>query len=347
VAIGRTTWLVRHFVGGIAMTDQPFDRSRLVDIVSAYWPARAVLTGQELGLYAALGQGPATAAELAQRIGGDERGTELLANALAGIGLLEKHEGRFANGAFAAEHLVPGHGDYLGGYLEHHLALWQQWTALSEAVRTGQGQRVSRGEFCVRSFIMAMHTNSVAHAEDVVDHVEVTGVQRIIDIGGGSGDYAYAFLRRLPGATATIFDLPDVLPITLECAALAGVTDRVETQPGDYFQDELGEGFDLALISNILHSLNWENCAMLLAKAWRCLRPGGRVVIHDFVLGEDATQPQWASLFSLNMLTAGAAGRSYTHVELRRMLEEAGFGEVEYVPMEGDSEILTGRKSPG
>jgi len=328
------------------MRDQPFDRSRLVDIVSGYWPARAVLTSQELGVFAALGPGPADAGELAARIGCSERGTELLANALVGLGLLEKREGRLSNGPFAAEHLVPGHGDYLGGYLEHHVGLWHRWSALTEAVRTGVGQRAPQGEFSVRSFIMAMHASSQAHAEAVVDRVDLTGVERIVDVGGGSGDYAYAFLRRLPEATATIFDLPNALPITLECAALAGMTDRVETRAGDYFQDELGADFDLAIVSNILHSLAWEACVMLLGKAWRCLRAGGRVVVHDFVLNEDATEPQWASLFSLNMLTAGSAGRSYTHVEIRRMLEEAGFAEVEYVLLGGDSEILTGRKSP-
>jgi SAM-dependent methyltransferase len=122
------------------------------------------------------------------------------------------------------------------------------------------------------------------------------------------------------------------------------VATRVEPRPGDYFRDEFGDGFDLAIVSNVLHSLDRAGCVMLLEKACRCLNPGGRVVLHDFVLTEDGTQPEWASLFSLNMLTVGSPGRSYTHVELRRMLEEAGFGAVEYVPMEGDTELLIGTR---
>ncbi len=326
------------------MTDTPFDLTRLTDIVSAYWPSRAVLSGQEVGIFAALGEGPANAVELAARIGCSERGTELLANALVGLGLLEKLEGRFTNGAFAREHLAPGKPEYLGGYLEHHVAIWERWHRLTEAVRTGTLEAAERPGGFVRALVMAMHTSSQIHAESVVDRVDLADVRRIIDIGGGSGDYAYAFLRRIPEATAVVFDLPAALPITLEYAGLVGMTERVKTQAGDYYRDELGEGFDLAIVSNILHSLDWAGCVMVLGKACRCLNPGGRVVVHDFVLTEEGTRPEWASLFSLNMLTAGSPGRSYTHLEIARMLEEAGFGGVEYVPMEGDSDILIGRR---
>jgi ubiquinone/menaquinone biosynthesis C-methylase UbiE len=269
---------------------------------------------------------------------------ELLANALAGLGLLEKRESRFSNSPFADAHLVPGKAEYLGGYLDHHVAIWERWDRLSEAVRAGTLEAAQRPGGLIRALVMAMHTSSQMHAESVVDSVDLAGVRRIIDIGGGSGDYAYAFLRRLPEATAVVFDLPAALPTSLEYAGLAGMAERVELRPGDYFADEFGDGFGLAVVSNILHSLDWAGCVMVLAKAYRCLDPGGRVVVHDFVLTEDGTQPQWASLFSLNMLTVGSPGRSYTHVEIRRMLEEARFGDVEHVPMEGDSDLLMGTR---
>jgi cyclopropane fatty-acyl-phospholipid synthase-like methyltransferase len=189
-----------------------------------------------------------------------------------------------------------------------------------------------------------MHTSSRLHATAVADQLDLSGIRRIVDVGGGSGDYAYELLRRLPEATAVVFDLPDVVPISLECAAMAGVAERVEVRAGDYFAADLGEGFDLAIVSNILHSLDRDGCVTLLGKALRCLNRGGRVVVHDFVLNAEGTEPRWAALFSLNMLTAGSAGRSYTHLEIRQMLEEAGFGEVEYRRMEGDSDVLVGRR---
>jgi SAM-dependent methyltransferase len=319
----------------------------LMDVVAAYWPSRVVLTAHELGVFTALGDEELTAKELADRIGCPERSTELLANALVGVGLLRKQEGRFANGPFAAQHLVAGRGDFLGGYLGHHEMLWERWNELSETVRAGKGAPHG-GEMPAhetRAFIIAMHASSSHWSGRVADNVDLAGVRRILDIGGGSGDYSYSILKRVPEATAVIFDRPNVVPITMECAELAGVADRVETRAGDYWEDELGEGFDLAIVSNVLHGAGPDGCVTILRKAFRALASGGRVVIHDFVLQEGGTQPMWAALFSLNMLSTGSDGRSYTRAEFESFLAEAGFETTEYVQTSEDTGIVVGRKA--
>ncbi|MBM3499536.1 MAG: hypothetical protein FJX74_12790 [Armatimonadetes bacterium] len=151
-------------------------------------------------------------------------------------------------------------------------------------------------------------------------------------------------LKRLPDATALIFDLPTVVAIARECAELAGVSDRVETRAGSYWDDELGEGFDLAIVSNILHSSGPEGCVTILQKTLRALAPGGRAVVHDFILGEDGTTPPWAALFSLNMLNAGNEGRSYTRGELEEFAAEAGFEATEYRQCTEDTGVVVARK---
>jgi hypothetical protein len=106
----------------------------------------------------------------------------------------------------------------------------------------------------------------------------------------------------------------------------------------------LGEGFDLAIISNILHSSGPDGCVTILEKALRALVSGGRVAVHDFVLGEDGTTPPWAALFSLNMLNAGNDGRSYTRAELQEFAAQAGFEAMEYKQCSEDTGIVVGRK---
>lgn len=318
----------------------------LMNVVAAYWRSRAVLTAHELEIFTALADDAVTAEELADRIGCPPRSTELLANALVALGLLEKSAGRFANGHFARHHLVRSRGNDLSGYLSHHAILWRRWSELTETVRAGRGRprEADMPPDATRAFIMAMHASSSHWASRVVDRLDLSGVKRILDVGGGSGDYAYAILNRLPEATAVIFDLPNVVPITMECAQLAGVADRVETRAGSYWEDELGEGFDLAIVSNVLHSTSPEGCLTILHKTFRALAPGGRIVVHDFVLDDDATRPEWAALFSLNMLSAGSEGRSYTQAELLSFVAEAGFQDAYYTPCSDDTGIVVATK---
>ena len=339
--------------------------AELSDLVSAYWPSRAVLTAMELNLFAALAEGPLTASELAARLGTDPRGTDLLANAIAALGLLDKSEGRFALTDWVAEHLVRGGGDYLGGLIEHHFRLWRGWSRLTDVVRAGQpvqalGPPAPAPEFAdrdTRSFIWGMHTMGSYRAKQLADALHLgpsslgpqasrlPPLQRIADIGGGPGDNAYELLKRLPEATAVIFDLPDVVPIALEIAAAEGVADRVEGKPGDFMVDDFPPQTDLVLMSQIMHSNTVQTCQMLCRKAFASLDPGGRCVIHEFVLNDDAASPAGPALFSLNMLL-GTPGRSYTDSELRSWLTAAGFTDIESRPVDPDvTALVTGRKA--
>jgi len=324
---------------------EQFGLGDLMDITSAYWQSRALLTAVELDIFEALADGAMTPDDLAAKLGCDGRALGLLANSLAGLGVLNKCDGKLTNSAFAREHLVESRGGTMVGYLRHHGLLWRHWTALTDAVRTGEVERTEFKGGEVRAFIMAMHTTSSHWGGRVADHIDLAGVERLIDIGGGSGDYSYEILRRVPEATAVIFDREEVVPITMECAEMAGVADRVSTVAGDYWEDDLGEGFDLAIISNILHSANPDGCVTILSKAEQCLKPGGRVVIHEFVLSADGTEPAYAALFSLNMLTAGNDGRSYSRPELEEYLGKAGFSDVRHVRTTGDTSIVVGTKS--
>lgn len=325
----------------------------LSDLVSAYWGSRAAITAMELDLFTALADGPLTAAELAARTNADPRAIELLANAIVGLGLLEKTEGRFTLSDFGASHLVRGQGDYLGGLMEHHILVSAGWSRLTDVVRQGKPARQlgppgppsdPPGGF-TPSFIWAMHTMGSVRAGQLADALNLSGVERVADIGGGPGDNAYAILRRLPDATAVIFDLPEVVPLAMEIAAAEGVANRVEGQVGDYVQDGLPTNVDLVLLSHIIHSNDIPTCEMLMRKAFESLKPGGQCAVHDFVLDDDAAGPEWPALFALNMLTATPAGRSYTEAEIRGWLAEAGFTDIERCDVDPNvTAAVVGRK---
>ena len=120
--------------------------------------------------------------------------------------------------------------------------------------------------------------------------------------------------------------------------------DRVTVRAGDFHSDDLGEGFDVVYISNIIHSLAPEQTLALLQKSYRALVDGGRVLVKDFFLEDSRSAPSWAALFSVNMLVSTERGKSYTRSETLALLAEAGFGDCAVVDIPVNSKVITGRK---
>jgi len=322
----------------------------------AYWEAgaafqrsRAFLTAVELGLFAALGTHEKTSATVAAALGTDPRATDRLMNALAATGFIRKHGSAFANRPEGRRFLVPGSPEYLGG-LMHQVHLWESWSTLTEAVRKGTSVyegAATRQEDWSEAFISAMHDRARRAAPGVVALVGVEGVRRVLDVGGGSGAYSACFAKAGPGIRATVFDLPDVLPITRRFLALEGAESLVDTVGGDYLEDPLPMGYDLVLLSAILHSLDAHGCSLLIGKCAGALNAGGRLVVQEFFMDEGRTGPPRAALFALNMLVGTERGDTYTAGEVRAWMEAAGLSGIERRETGPDTAILVGRKSGG
>ena len=112
----------------------------------------------------------------------------------------------------------------------------------------------AREDAWLRAFIAAMHWQACQHAPRVVASLDLSGVSRVLDVGGGFGAYAMEFVRAKPGISATVFELPTVLPLTAEYVRQAGLEERVAVVAGDYDKNDLGRGFDLVFLSAIIHS---------------------------------------------------------------------------------------------
>lgn len=306
-------------------------KERLANVVGrlrgAYWESRVLLSAVELDLFAALAEGPADAAQVAARIGGAPRATARLMDALVVLEILDRDGELYSLDAAARDLLVPGEPGYDGG-LRHSAHLWASWSTLSDAVRAGTSvkpllegpERVARTE----AFIAAMHAGGSRRATEVVGCLDLAGVRRVLDVGGASGAYAMEFVRRGDDLRAAVFDLPDVLPLTRGYLDAAGLSDRVETLPGDYLVDGFGAGWDLIFLSNIIHINAPGENADLVRRAAAALAPGGRVVIQDFVPDDDRRGPRFPVLFALNMLVNTKEGDTYTLAELRAWTDAAG-----------------------
>jgi (2Fe-2S) ferredoxin/predicted O-methyltransferase YrrM len=315
----------------------------LEERIRAFQESRAILTALELDMFTAVGEGGA-ASEIAAKTGTDSRATEMLLNALTAMGLLVKQEGIFRNTPLARRYFTATSPDNARPALLHTTHLWQRWTHLTDCVTAGTAveheEIPDRGEEWTKAFIAAMHRNAMARAPLVVRAVGTDGVQRMLDVGGGSGAYSIAFAKANPALIAYILDLASVVPIAQRHIREAGVTDRVHTRVGDLRCDELGNGYDLIFLSAICHMLSEEENCDLLARCRAALEPGGRIVIQDFILGPDKTAPKWAALFALNMLVGTRAGSSYSEPEYTAWIGGAGFRDIRHVPMPGPASLM-------
>jgi len=320
----------------------------ILDTVYAFRNSRVLLTAYELGVFTAIGDGTKTAAQVAVLTKTNERATDRLMDALCGMGLLKKKSGKFSNTPLSARFLVDGKPDYMAG-LMHSVHLWRTWSTLTDAVRAGstvvQREAVNeRGVNWLDAFIAAMHMRAYKQAPALVKLLDLKGVRRVLDVGGGSGAYSMAFVHAKQGIHATVFDLPSVVPLTSRYIVSEKLADKISVAAGDYEVDSLGTGFDLVFLSAIIHSNSVETNKQLVKKSFDALNPNGQLVIQDHLMDEDRTAPLAGTLFALNMLVGTRAGDTFTESEIRSWMEEAGFKNIRRKDNPATTGLMMGRK---
>jgi precorrin-6B methylase 2 len=177
------------------------------------------------------------------------------------------------------------------------------------------------------AFIEAMDVINREAAAWLVDEIMPVDFTHLLDVGGASGTWTIAWLGANRGAKATLFDLPEVIPLAERRLGEAGMGDRVRLVAGDFYADPLPEGADLAWISAIVHQNSRAQNRDLFRKIHEALAPGGHILIRDIVMEDCRTRPAGGALFAVNMLSGTAAGGTFTFAELAEDLEASGFAE--------------------
>ncbi|NOY07109.1 MAG: methyltransferase domain-containing protein [Chlorobi bacterium] len=296
------------------------------------WRAsRVLLTACELDVFTILGESWKQSTEVAESLEADPRATDRLMNALAGMGVLVKKDGSFANTEAALRFLVRGSDGYIHS-LDHVANLWKSWSTLTDAVRQGSRVLESPGikwdTQSLHAFIAGMHDRARDTADETILSLDLTDVSRVLDVGGGSGVYSMAMARAKEDLRATVFDLPHVVPITEQYIRKSGFSERIDTLAGDYNVDDFGNGYDMVFLSAVVLINSPEANRKLIGKCAGALKPGGQVVVQDYILDEDRTAPLHATLYALNMLVVTRAGDTYTEQEVRSWMEEAGLRRI-------------------
>lgn len=326
-----------------------FEELKLEDIVkklTAFQESRILLTACELGVFDALHVYSRTAKEIAEELNANEKGMERLLDALVGLGFLNKSQHCYVNSSVSLDFLVKQSADYIGA-VSHWNALWDVWSNLTNSVQNGFSKNQSfrvKNESAIRAFIAAMHWRAQQNAIELIAGIDLSKVFKIIDIGGGSGAYSFEFARAKPGLKSVVFDLPEVIPITQEYIEREKLSRKISTLEGDYLVDDFGSGYDLAFLSAVVHINSLEENFQLFEKIYDSLNRGGKVIVQDFTLNIERTEPSKASMFALNMFLNTENGNVYTNTEIIMMVKSALFSDVKSYNTPFGSTIFVGRK---
>jgi SAM-dependent methyltransferase len=301
------------------------------EFAASFQKSRILLTGFELDIFTHIDESGTTNDQIADKLHLDEHACERLLNALVSLGFLRKQNHFFFNTEESFTFLSKKSPDYLGG-LMHSNHLWNTWSNLTQVVKTGipahPAEINERGEEWLFPFINAMHDRAKKQAPLQLANIDLSGIKSVLDIGGGSGAYSSEFVLINPEIEATVFDLPNVVPITKIFLDKEGFSDRIKTHAGDYTKDDLPVGFDLVFLSAIIHSNSLEINQNLIEKCFTSLNKNGRIVIQDWIMNHDRTQPVSGAIFAINMLVGTESGDCFTDQEVEEMLSAAGFRNI-------------------
>ncbi|RJP25875.1 MAG: methyltransferase domain-containing protein [Candidatus Abyssobacteria bacterium SURF_5] len=328
------------------------ERSHLMSIIAqsrAFWEARILLTAAELDVFEPVLKTEKTAEAVAQELNADARGTEMLLDAVASLGLLDKKKGKFRVRPGYEKFLAKSSPETILPLLMHMAHLWDRWGRLTDIVCKGaedvMGAPGERDEESLNAFIGAMHALGRRMADEVVSRLDLKGRKKLIDVGGGSGVYTIALLKAAPQMRATVFDYPAVIKIAEKKLAEEKLSDRVELVRGNFYKDALPSGHDLALLSAIIHQNSRKQNVDLYRKVYDALVPGGMIVIRDYVMNEEHTQPPDGAFFAINMLVNTEGGGTYSFSEISEDLHNAGFREAKLLHHAEMDSLVTAQKT--
>jgi SAM-dependent methyltransferase len=285
------------------------------------------MAGVATGVFEAIAGTPRTAGEVAASCGLSTRGASALLEALAALGIVDR-----TGDAFLATPAAQAVFCEKGAATRRHTVLhdlWHTglWTRLEESLVSGRPLTDrSHDPFFTRLDVLgrffpnlaqAMAETSREEARELAEEIALPAFARVLDLGGGAGQFARAIADREPDAEVVLFDQAPVI-------AAAPAHPRVTPISGDFFTSPLdpdGAGYDCVLLARVLMGLDDSRAVELLGRVRAVLRPGGRVHVVELRRGEGVAG-RVAALLDVDMLLL-TGGAVRTACELRALLAAA------------------------
>ncbi|WP_331766390.1 methyltransferase [Embleya sp. NBC_00896] len=331
----------------------------IMQLAFGFSAAKCLLSAVETGVFSELaGRQGQDAAELGARLGLHPRAARDFLDTLVALGLLDRHDGRYANTVQASVFLDRAKPTYIGDGLDMvNARLYGFWGHLTDALRTGETQNEAKSAgtaanpFAIiyadparrRLFLRAMSQLSRPTMLALAERFPWARYESVVDLGCGDGALLCHIAARHPHLTGVGFDLPESADAFAEHVGEEGLAARIGFRAGDFFTDPLPTAHVLVL-GHVLH--DWDPAAKrrLLAAAHAALPEDGAVVVFESFLDDDRRTNLPGLLLGLNTLIETPGGSACTVAECRRLLVEAGFRDVRAEPLAGSESMVVGVK---
>jgi SAM-dependent methyltransferase len=316
----------------------------IFEIAQRFMVSKHLFAASRLGLFEALGAGPTDLDGLAARTGLNRRTARISADAMVAIGLLEKQDGRYANGTVAATFLAGQSPADLRPLLEFWDRLsYPAWQDLAGALGRGHPAHeifeIDDELVPVMSAGIAAATAAACHA--LPGAAALPPKSRVLDLGGGTGSWSIALAAAQLELTATVLELPEVARVARAEVNATVYADRVDVCDGDVLVGELPDGYDVFLVANLVHYFNPETNRSVLRRIREAAAPGARLLLADFWTDPTHTRPLPAALMAGEFAIHVQDGDVYSVEEATEWLITTGWRPTGQTPLAGPISLLT------
>jgi len=320
---------------------------KMMQLITAKWISKPIYVVVKLGIPDILTNGPLSITEIAERCNAHAPFLLQIMKALASIKIFREKENQVFELTEMAECLKK---DSMRDIVLMLLSDWHDaaWNCLLESIQTGKvAFNLAHGEPAfdwlnknpeIAEIVCKANTIKAAGSfVPLVNVYDFSNVRNVIDIGGGYGVLMTSILKANPHLSGCILDLPFVLRNTEVFIKDENLEQRCKLQDCDFFK-EIPKGYDMYLMSNIIHDWDDEKCKIILKNCFNAMGPDTKLLIIEMII-PTGNNFSIVRLLDLEVLVMGG-GKERTEIEYRNLIKSAGFYINNIIPVNNDVSII-------
>ncbi len=330
--------------------------SKIMQVGMGFWASKTLLTAVNMGLFTHLAKEGLSGKDIKSKLGLHDRNLYDFLDTLVALGFLKrsglKETAVYTNAEDTNLFLDKKKPTYVGGMLEMaNNRLYSFWNNLEEGLKTGKPQNETKSggqpifeilytnKEMLREFLNAMGGIQMGNFMALSHAFDFSKYHTLCDLGGAGGFLAAQVAQHNPHMKCISFDLPPVAPLATENIAKMGLSEKVKTQSGDFFKNDIPKA-DVITMGNVLHDWGLADKKRLIKKAFDVLPKGGALVVIENIIDDERNKNAFGLMMSLNMMIETPEGFDFSFADFSQWAKEVGFTKTSLLPLTGPTSAV-------